>query len=178
MLILDLFVLISEKKVAVIICSDKCKGPQYQEDALKADINRLLGAKGVILWWKGNEDVPHQTQNLKAPRWSLLRSQSVPNDGAGKRSMELEAPRLDPQKFTLLLKTRLHRGKISYEKPDVEQQHGGWTVPDDIARDLMKKKPVNADLQVYQENGTNNYRVVVNEREGSRDRDVVQVFNF
>ena len=174
MLILGLFVLISEKKVAIIICSDKCKGPQYQEDALTAKINRLLGAKGVILWWKGNEDVPHQTQNLKASRRSLPRSQSVPNDGARKRSMELEAP----PKFTLLLKTRLHCGKISYEKEDVEQQHEGWTAPDDIAKDLMKKKPVNADLQVYQENGTNNYRVIVNEREGSRDRDVVQVFNF
>ena len=175
MLILGLFVLISEKKVAIIICNDKCKWPQHQEDALTAKINRLLGAKGVILWWKGNEDVPHQTQNLKAPRRSLPRSQSVPNDGARKRSMELEAPPLDPQKFTLLLKTRLHCGKISYEKEDVEQQHEGWTAPDDIAKDLMKKKPVNADLQVYQENGTKNYHVIVNEHEGSRDRDDVQV---
>ena len=81
-----------------------------------------------------------------------------------------EARPIDPQEYTLLLKTRLHRGKISYQKEDVEQRLEGWTVPEYIANDLMKKtqSTVDAVLQIYQENGTKNYRVVVNDRKDSK----------
>jgi len=111
--------------------------------------------------------VPHQTQNPRPTKPSFLRSQSVPDDGAAEGSMGPEAPPLDPQKFTLLLKTRLCRGKISYEKKHVKHQQEGWRAPDYIADDLMAKNPIDADLQVYQENSTNRYRVVVNGRRGS-----------
>ena len=131
---------------------------QNEEDSLTNQISLLLGAKGVVLWWKGNNTAPHQTQNPKPPKQpkqSFVRSQSVPDHGAGKRSMAL----------TLLLKTRLHRGEISYQKEDVEQRHEGWTAPEYIASDLMKKchSTVDGDLQIYQENGTKNYHVVVND---------------
>lgn len=169
--ILGLFVVFSERKVAIIICSDKGRLSQSEEDALTNEIRLLLGAKGVILWWKGNKNVPRQTQNPKPPKRSPFRSQSVPDDGAGKRSMACKAPliTIDPREFTLLLKTRLHRGKISYQKKDVEQQLEGWTAPEYIANDLMEKKQstVNADLQIYKQNSTNKYHVVVNDRKDS-----------
>lgn len=169
--ILGLFVVFSERKVAIIICSDKGRLSQSEEDALTNEIRLLLGAKGVILWWKGNKNVPRQTQNPKPPKRSPFRSQSVPDDGAGKRSMACKAPliAIDPREFTLLLKTRLHRGKISYQKEDVEQQLEGWTTPEYIANDLMEKKQstVNADLQIYKQNSTNKYHVVVNDRKDS-----------
>ena len=77
---------------------------------------------------------------------------------------------IDPLKFTLLLKTRVHRGEISYQEEDVEQRFEGWTAPEYIANDLRKKcqATVVADLQIYQENSTNNYRVVVNDRKDSK----------
>lgn len=169
--ILGLFVVFSERKVAIIICSDKGRLSQSEEDALTNEIRLLLGAKGVILWWKGNKNVPRQTQNPKPPKRSPFRSQSVPDDGAGKRSMACKAPliAIDPREFTLLLKTRLHRGKISYQKKDVEQQLEGWTAPEYIANDLMEKKQstVDADLQIYKQNSTNKYHVVVNDRKDS-----------
>lgn len=169
--ILGLFVGFSERKVAIIICSDKGRLSQSEEDALTNEIRLLLGAKGVILWWKGNKNVPRQTQNPKPPKRSPFRSQSVPDDGAGKRSMACKAPliAIDPREFTLLLKTRLHRGKISYQKKDVEQQLEGWTTPEYIANDLMEKKQstVDADLQIYKQNSTNKYHVVVNDRKDS-----------
>jgi len=156
------FCCISDKKVAIIICSDKGEVTQTEEDALTNEISLLLGAKGVILWWKGNKNMPHQTENPKPPNRSFSRSQSVPDDGAGKRSMALTATLLDPLEFTLLLKTRLHRGKISYQKADVEEQLEGWTAPEYIANDLQKKQAtVDADLEIYQEKSTNNYHVVV-----------------
>ena len=168
--ILGLFVIFSERKVAIIICSDKGKVSQNEEEVLTHKLSLLLGAKGVILWWKENKNVPHQTQHPKPPKWPFVRSQSVPDDVAGKRSMALKAPPIDPQEFTLLLKTRLHRGKISYQKEDVEQQLEGWTAPEYLANDLMMKNQstVDADLQIYQENGTNNFCVVVNDRKDSK----------
>lgn len=112
--------------------------------------------------------MPHQTQNPMPTKPSFLRSQSVPDDGAAEGSMGPEGFPIDPQKFTLLLKTRLCRGKISYEKKHVKHQQEGWRAPDYIADDLMEKNPIDADLQVYQENNTNSYRVVVNDRRGSK----------
>ena len=158
------FCCISERKVVIIICSDKGTVTQNEEDSLTNQISLLLGAKGVVLWWKGNNTAPHQTQNPKPPKQSFVRSQSVPDYGAEKRSMALsEVGTIDPLRYTLLLKTRLHRGKISYQKEDVEQRLEGWTAPEYIASDLMKKfhSTVDGDLQIYQENGTNNYDVVV-----------------
>lgn len=143
---------------------------QNDEDALTGKISLLLGDKGVILWWKGNKNLPHQSQNPKPPRLPFIRSQSVPDDGAAKRSMALKAPPINPEEFTLLLKTRLHRGEISYQKEDVEQRLEGWTTPEYIADDLMKKwqSTVDADLQIYQEKNTTTYRVVVNDRKDSK----------
>ena len=144
---------------------------QNEEDDLTNQISLLLGAKGVVLWWKGNNTVRHQTQNPKPPKRSYTRSQSVPDYDAGKRSIALsEATPIDPLKFTLLLKTRVHRGEISYQEEDVEQRFEGWTAPEYIANDLMKRyqSTVDADLQIYQENSTNNYRVVMNDRKDSK----------
>ena len=158
------FFVFSERKVAIIICSDKGTVTQNEEDDLTNQISLLLGAKGVVLWSKGNQTVPHQTQNPKSSKRSFARSQSAPDYCAEKRSMALsKAHPTNPREYTLLLKTRLHRGKISYQKEDVEQRLEGWTAPEYIASDLMKKfhSTVDGDLQIYQENGTNNYDVVV-----------------
>ena len=169
--ILGLFVVFSERKVVIIICSDRGTVTQDEEDALTNQISLLLCAKGVVLWSRGNQTVPRQTQNPRPPKRFFDRSQSVPDHGTGKRSMALnEARPIDPRKFTLLLKTRLHRGKISYQEEDIEQRLEGWTAPEYITDDLMKKNQstVDADLQIYQENCTNNYHVVVHDRKDSK----------
>lgn len=72
-------VVLSERKVAIIICSDMGKISQNDEDALIGKISLLLGDMGVVLWWKENKILPHQSQNPKPPRLPFIRSQSIPD---------------------------------------------------------------------------------------------------
>ncbi|XP_078380073.1 uncharacterized protein LOC144663015 [Oculina patagonica] len=158
-----------EQKVVIIICSDRGKTSQNGEDAITSKIKHLLGDKGIILWWKETEE---SLVEAKKPKRAILfsRSKSLPGDGAAKGSVGHNAPLINPEEFTLLLKTRLHHGRISYQEEDVKQRLQGWTAPEYIANDLMEKRTstAHAELLIYRENNTGNFRVVVNDEKDSK----------
>lgn len=72
---------------------------------------------------------------------------------------------INPKEFTLVFKTRLRRGRISYDKNDVEVKMKEWKVPQKMADDLFEKwqSTDNAELKIYRENSTGDERTVVTE---------------
>ena len=60
---------------------------------------------------------------------------------------------VNSEEFTLILKTRLRRGKISYDEKDVECRIEGWTAPEKMAGRLsLEWRPtIDAELRVYRE---------------------------
>ena len=73
---------------------------------------------------------------------------------------------------TLILKTRLRHGRISYDEEDVEQRLEGWAAPQAIANHLLEEwqSTDNVELLVYQENKTGNLHTVVNKNESTKMR--------
>ena len=104
--------------------------------------------------WKGNN---------KTKRSSLSRSHSLP---ASNRvpSTHVERP-LNPEEFTLVFKTRLRLGNISYDEKDVKVKQEGWTAPQKMVKNLFREwhKISNVELSVYRENKTGDERTVVTE---------------
>lgn len=84
--------------------------------------------------------------------------------------MGIKPPPINPAEFTLLLKTRMHRGRISYQEKDVQERLQEWTAPDYMANDLVEKwhSTADAELLIYRERNTDNYRVVVNDVKDSQ----------
>lgn len=150
-----LIIAFSEAKVVIIICSDKTKVTQNDEDDITHRINLLLGDKGIILWWKGNKTSHLEVKNSKRASY-FNRSKSLPDDGAAKRSMEFSERQINPEASTLLLKTRLRHGTISYLNEDVEERLEGWVAPKEIEDSLKKKwsSTADAELLIYLENET------------------------
>ena len=76
---------------------------------------------------------------------------------------------INPEEFTLVLKTRLLRGKISYDEKDVKVRLEGWTAPQKMADNLLTKwQTINsAELSVYRENKTGKEGTVVRDLESS-----------
>ena len=74
---------------------------------------------------------------------------------------------INPEEFTLVLKTRLLRGKISYDEKDVKVRLEGWTAPQKMADNLLTEwQTINsAELSVYRENKTGKERTVVRDLE-------------
>ena len=70
---------------------------------------------------------------------------------------------INTEEFTLVLKTRLLRGKISYDEKDVKVRLEGWTASRKMADNLLREwQTINsADLSVYRENKTGKQRTVV-----------------
>ena len=70
----------------------------------------------------------------------------------------------------MVFKTRLRLGKISYDEKDVKLRVEGWTAPQKMAEDLLRKWQTtnNVELSVYRENKTGNERTVVTEDLESR----------
>ena len=74
---------------------------------------------------------------------------------------------INPEEFTLVLKTRLLRGKISYDEKDVKVRLEGWTAPQKMADNLLTEwETINsAELSVYRENKTGKEGAVVRDLE-------------
>ncbi|PFX14555.1 uncharacterized protein LOC111344637 [Stylophora pistillata] len=77
-------------------------------------------------------------------------------------STDLSTPPLD----TLVLKTRLQNGAISYEQGDVKYRKGDWTPPIEIENRLSKEGQSADDVELaiyaHEEDGTTTYRVITN----------------
>ena len=156
---------ISVKKVVIIICSDDSEMSQDEEGDLTRSVRLLLHEKGEILWWKRNKISPHQTRNPKRPL-QYCRSKSLPERGgmAERSQMGIAKRQVNPNGSTLLLKTRLRHGAISYRDEDLNKTTEGWQPPKEIEDNLMKKwrSTNDAELLIYHENIDGRYRVVVN----------------
>ena len=68
---------------------------------------------------------------------------------------EKEDPESDTSKKTLMLKTSMRFGVISYKDYDVIEREEGWSPPSDLVSDLRQKyKDVpRAELEIYSESG-------------------------
>ena len=98
----------------------------------------LQSARSTELEMKAVEEDPQQHLSSLVSRIEIGREMGN-RTGARPKESNTSSSLIVPQRFTLVLKTRLYRGKISYEKDDVEQQLEGWTAPDEIANDLMNE---------------------------------------
>ena len=149
----------TEKKIVVILCSEGQSLTPSEEGSITATIKELLGEKGLVFLCKGNN---------KTKRSSLSRSHSLP---AGNRvpSTHVERP-LNPEEFTLVFKTRLRLGNISYDEKDVKVKQEGWRAPQEMVENLLTKWHIvnNVELSVYRENKTGDERTVVTEDWESR----------
>lgn len=81
----------------------------------------------------------------------------------------LERP-INPEESTLVFKTRLRLGKISYDERDVKVRLEGWTAPQKMAENLLRDWHTisNVEFSVYHENETGNEHIVVTEDLESR----------
>ena len=149
----------TEKKILVIICSKGKSLTPGEEENIRATIMRLLGKKGLVFWCK---------EKNKTKRSSFSRSHSLPARDLAP-STDVERP-INPEEFTLVFKTRLRLGKISYDKKDVKVWLEGWRAPQEMVENLLTKWHTvnNVELSVYRENKTGNERTVVTEDLESR----------
>ena len=149
------------KKIVVILCTEEGgKISLRDEESITARIEELLGEKGLILWWKGS---------TQTKRSSLIRSQSLPAPADSVKSTvptkkELSSPvesRINPKEFTLVLKTRLRRGRILYDESDKRLE--GWTACPEMENNLLREwQSTNvAELLVFRENKTGTERTLV-----------------
>ena len=149
----------TEKKILVIICSEGKSLAPREEESITATIMGLLGKKGLVFWCR---------ENNQTKRPIVSRSHSLPASNLAP-STHVERP-INPKEFTLVFKTRLRLGKISYDEKDVKVRAEGWTAPQKMVENLLRKWHTisNVELSVYRENKTGNDRTVVTEDLESR----------
>lgn len=144
----------SDEKVVAIICSDN---RLIQEDTIADEIAEILREKACIIWWREPFSPQEQSSRRSAP---FSRSQSLLDPEADHRTL----PKC-VEESTLVLKTRLRNGKISYD--EVEKRSGEWTPPKEIEDSLFKawQSAPNVELLIYEhrENEKTKLRVIVND---------------
>ena len=142
----------------MILCNDEgVRISAREEENITARIEELLGEKGLIFWWK---------RNTKTKRSVLSRSQSHPAPAGsiemttGELSTDVERP-INPEEFTLVLKTRLRQGRISYDESDVRLE--GWRACEKMENNLLREwQSTNiAELLVFRDNKTGTERTLV-----------------
>ena len=138
----------------MILCTDGGgKISQREEEGITARIEELLGEKGLIVWWN---------RSTKTKRFFLRRSRPLP---APAGSIEIptkgELWTINRKEFTLVLKTRLRRGRISYDESDVRLE--GWTACQNMEENLLRNwQSTNiAELSVFRNNKTGQERTLV-----------------
>ena len=143
----------------MILCNDEGgRISAREEESITAPIEELLGEKGLIFWWK---------RSTKTKRSVFSRSQSHPAPTGsiemptkGELSTDVERP-INPEEFTLVLKTRLRQGRISYDESDVRLE--GWRACGKMEDNLLREwQSTNiAELLVFRENKTGKERTLV-----------------
>ena len=143
----------------MILCNDeRGKISSREEETITAQIEELLGQKGKIFWWKRSTktkpSVFSRSQSHPAPTGSV----EIPTKG--ELSTLVKRP-INPKEFTLVLKTRLRQGKISYDESDVRLE--GWTACREMEGNLLRKWQSTkiAELLVFRENKTGEERTLV-----------------
>ena len=121
--------------------------------------------KNVQILWKQNEGTNRPTFTRS---WSCPGSEDQSTRSTKKGSGSSQAAsKINPEDLTLLLKTRLRHGKISYDEKDVEERVEGWTAPQKMADELLVRwRPtINAELRISQNTKTGDHHIVVKEDE-------------
>ena len=140
----------------MILCNDEGgRISALEEESITAGIEEFLGEKGLIFWWK---------RSTKTKRSVFSRSQShtgsIEMPTKGELSTDVERL-INPEEFTLVLKTRLRQGRISYDESDVRLE--GWracgTMEDNLLREWQSTNI--AELLVFRENKTGTERTLV-----------------
>lgn len=166
-------ILISDGKVVVIISDRNSNMSLNEENFITSRIVELLDDKGVIFWWKGNKP---QKQTPKRS-WSFGRKRAQKdNNGAAVTVAESEACHLCSDDFTLLFKARLHYGEISLQ--DENEKCDEDELPPEIKESLRKKwqSTADAELLVFREKTTGDYRTIVNPIATSPASKVYEIF--
>ena len=166
-----------EAKVVIFICFNSNSLSQIEVDAITLRIKELLVDKSVKILWKQNESTDRSpvTKSWSCPR-SEGRATKCTKMGSG--TTQAASP-LNPEDLTLLLKTRLRYGKISYVEKDVEKREKGWTAPQMIADELLVRwqSTIDAELLISQNVRTGDLRIVVNkEKDTATSRRIVDTF--
>ena len=143
----------------MILCNDEGgRISPREEESITARIEELLGEKGLIFWGK---------RSTKTKRPVFSRSQSHPAPAGSTEtptkaelSTHVERP-INPEEFTLVLKTRLRQGRISYDESDVRLE--GWKACEKMEGNLLREwQSTNiAELLVFRENKTGKERTLV-----------------
>lgn len=129
----------ADRVVVVVMYSDRTEVTlplsQSEEVQVTEKVELLIGEKGLVLWWRGK------------PR----KGESSPQAGT-------------PNK-TLMLKTSIRNGLISFEERDVMERREGYTPPDALVSDLGRKysNVPKASLEIYCEESSGSVHAVVKE---------------
>ena len=129
-----------------------------EEESITARIEELLREKGLIFWWKRSTKTKHPVLSRSQSHPAPAGSTETPTKG--ELSTHVERP-INPEEFTLVLKTRLRQGRISYDESDVRLK--GWTACREMEDNLLRKwQSTNiAELLVFRENKTGKERTLV-----------------
>ena len=129
-----------------------------EEEGIRARIEELLGEKGLIFWWKRSTKTKRSVFSLSQSHPASAGSAEMPT----KEELSTDAMRLiNPKEFTLVLKTRLRRGRISYGESDVWLE--GWTACEKMEDNLLREwQSTNiAELLIFREIKTGKERTFV-----------------
>ena len=155
----SLSLLLLEEKVVIFLCYNKFS--QVDADAITVRIKERFVDKNVNILWKQNEGTsrPTVTRSLPCPS---PEGQSTRFAKKGSGSSQ-GVPPINPEDLTLLLKTRLRHGKISYDAKDVEERKEGWTAPQKMAEQLLERwqSTTNAELRISKNTKTGDHHIVV-----------------
>lgn len=158
-----------DKKVVIIICFGN---RPIHEHTITDEITKILGEKVCILWWRETFSPQEQFSRRNAP---FHRSQSLP-EGSPKGFADRCTPPKHVEEPTLVLKTRLRYGRISYH--EAEKRSGEWTPPKGIEDNLYEKwhSAPNVELLIHEhrETGKTQHHVVVKD---NQNKSIVQFLN-
>ena len=114
--------------------------------------------------WKQNEGTNRPTFTRS---WSCPGSEDQSTRSTKKSSGSSQAAPPITEDLTLLLKTRLRHGKISYDEKDVEERVKGWKAPQKMADELLVRwqSTVNAELRISRNTKTGDHHIVVKKDE-------------
>lgn len=125
-------------------------------------VELILQEKGLVLWCRGrSRESETCTVDAAIQDWQYVAFPTVE---------EKEDPGTDTSKKTLMLKTAIRYGDISYKAIDEVERKEGWNPPRHLVSDLKHKwKNVpRAELEIYSERESGNLRAVVKDSSLSR----------
>ena len=132
----------------------------YQKISSQFDEQFLDGRKSFIFSWDKEHRPVHEEAMLHFFNLNKKGKKFVPEP-------ILQPPEINPEGLTLLLKTRLRHGNISYDEKDVKERKEGWTAPQKMADELLVRwqSTINAELSISRNTKTGDHHIVMKDGE-------------